>query len=78
VHLGRRINVDPFAPSGGGHLRACAANMKRFGGEPGGKTPALLFDDSNLDRALPRIENALDEFIEYRMIIHEVDLEVRA
>jgi betaine-aldehyde dehydrogenase len=32
---------------------AGAKNLKRFGLELGGKTPVLLFDDANLDKALP-------------------------
>ena len=43
-------------------MAGCAANMKRFGGELGGKTPVLLFDDADLDAALPRIEKALTVF----------------
>ncbi len=39
-----------------------APNMKRFGGELGGKTPMILFDDSDLDKALPVIEKALTTF----------------
>jgi betaine-aldehyde dehydrogenase len=39
-----------------------AKNMKRFGGELGGKTPILLFDDADLDKALPKVEKALTTF----------------
>ena len=39
-----------------------APNMKRFGGELGGKTPMLLFSDANLDKALPMVEKALTIF----------------
>ena len=39
-----------------------AKNMKRFGGELGGKTPVLLFDDADLERALPKVEKALTTF----------------
>ena len=39
-----------------------APNMKRFGGELGGKTPMLLFDDADLDKALPMVEKALTVF----------------
>ena len=35
-------------------MAAGAKNMKRFGGELGGKTPVLLFDDADLDKALPK------------------------
>jgi betaine-aldehyde dehydrogenase len=41
---------------------AGAKNLKRFGLELGGKTPVLLFDDANLDRALPVVEKALTVF----------------
>lgn len=39
-----------------------APNMKRFGGELGGKTPVLLFDDADLEKALPMVEKALTVF----------------
>ena len=41
---------------------AGAKNLKRFGLELGGKTPVLLFDDANLDKALPVVEKALAVF----------------
>ena len=41
---------------------AGARHLKRFGLELGGKTPVLLFDDANLDRALPVVEKALTTF----------------
>jgi betaine-aldehyde dehydrogenase len=41
---------------------AGAKNIKRFGLELGGKTPVLLFDDANLDKALPVVEKALTVF----------------
>lgn len=43
-------------------VAAGAKNLKRFGLELGGKTPMLLFDDANLDKALPVIEKALTVF----------------
>lgn len=39
-----------------------APNMKRFGGELGGKTPMILFDDADLDKALPTVVKALTTF----------------
>ncbi len=39
-----------------------AKHLKRFGLELGGKTPVLLFDDADLDRALPVVEKALTTF----------------
>jgi betaine-aldehyde dehydrogenase len=41
---------------------AGAAHLKRFGLELGGKTPMLIFDDANLDGALPKLEKALTVF----------------
>jgi betaine-aldehyde dehydrogenase len=41
---------------------AGAKHLKRFGLELGGKTPVLLFDDANLDKALPVVEKALTTF----------------
>lgn len=41
---------------------AGAKNLKRFGHELGGKTPVLLFEDANLDKALPAVEKALTVF----------------
>jgi betaine-aldehyde dehydrogenase len=43
-------------------VAAGAKNLKRFGLELGGKTPMLLFDDANLDKALPVVEKALTVF----------------
>lgn len=39
-----------------------AKNLKRFGLELGGKVPVLLFDDADLDKALPVVEKALTTF----------------
>jgi betaine-aldehyde dehydrogenase len=39
-----------------------AARIKRFGLELGGKTPMLVFDDADLEAALPKIEKALTVF----------------
>lgn len=39
-----------------------ARQLKRFGLELGGKTPHLLFDDADLDAALPVIEKSLTVF----------------
>ncbi|MGC8042402.1 aldehyde dehydrogenase family protein [Salmonella enterica] len=39
-----------------------AAKLKRFGFELGGKTPMIVFDDADLDAALPKIEQALTTF----------------
>jgi acyl-CoA reductase-like NAD-dependent aldehyde dehydrogenase len=39
-----------------------AKHMKRFGMELGGKTPMILFEDADLDAALPVLEKALTVF----------------
>ncbi|MEK6350051.1 MAG: aldehyde dehydrogenase family protein [Burkholderia sp.] len=41
---------------------AGAARLKRFGLELGGKTPHLVFEDADLDAALPVIEKSLTTF----------------
>jgi betaine-aldehyde dehydrogenase len=41
---------------------AGAARLKRFGLELGGKTPMLVFDDADLDEALPKLEKAVTVF----------------
>src|SRR5580704_3006137 len=58
----RVINLTGSSKTGQAIMAACAKNMKRFGGELGGKTPVLLFDDADLDKALPKVEKALTVF----------------
>jgi betaine-aldehyde dehydrogenase len=56
------ISLTGSSKTGQQMMSAGAPNMKRFGGELGGKTPILLFDDANLEKALPVIEKALTTF----------------
>src|SRR5207244_3469530 len=42
--------------------QAGAARIKRFGLELGGKTPMIVFDDADIDAALPKLEKALTIF----------------
>jgi len=42
--------------------QAGAARLKRFGLELGGKTPILVFEDADVDGALPKLEKALTVF----------------
>lgn len=42
--------------------QAGAARIKRFGLELGGKTPMVVFDDADVDAALPKLEKALTVF----------------
>ena len=42
--------------------RVGADNIKRFGLELGGKTPMIVFNDANLDDALPKLEKSLTVF----------------
>jgi betaine-aldehyde dehydrogenase len=46
-----------------------AKNLKRFGLELGGKTPVLVFDDANLDKALPVDREGAHGFC--RPILHD-------
>jgi betaine-aldehyde dehydrogenase len=76
------INLTGSSKTGQAIMAACAANMKRFGGELGGKTPVLLFDDADLDKVLPRIEKALTVFAGQfcltgsRLLVHRPVLDV--
>ena len=56
------ISLTGSSKTGQAIMAACAKNMKRFGGELGGKTPVLLFEDADLDKALPKVEKALTVF----------------
>lgn len=56
------ISLTGSSKTGREMMAAGAKHLKRFGGELGGKTPMLLFDDADLDKALPKIEKALTVF----------------
>ena len=56
------ISLTGSSRTGQQIMASCAKHMKRFGGELGGKTPILLFDDADLGRALPVVEKALTTF----------------
>jgi betaine-aldehyde dehydrogenase len=56
------ISLTGSSATGRAIMAAGAKHLKRFGGELGGKTPFLLFEDADLDRALPKVEKALTVF----------------
>src|SRR5262249_14431872 len=56
------ISLTGSSATGRAIMAAGASHLKRFGGELGGKTPVLLFEDADLDAALPKIEKALTVF----------------
>lgn len=59
-------------------MTAGAANLKRVGLELGGKTPLILFEDADLNQALPIVVSALIEFSGQfcmtgsRLLVHEI------
>ena len=75
------ISLTGSSKTGRAIMAAGAKNMKRFGGELGGKTPILLFDDADLDKALPKVEKALTVFAGQfcmtgsRLLVHRPILE---
>jgi len=56
------ISLTGSSAAGRAIMAAGAKHLKRFGGELGGKTPVVLFEDAYLDRALPKVEKALTLF----------------
>ena len=56
------ISLTGSSRTGREIMAAGARRLKRFGGELGGKTPVILFDDADLDKALPIVEKALTVF----------------
>jgi betaine-aldehyde dehydrogenase len=56
------ISLTGSSITGRAIMASGAKRLKRFGGELGGKTPVILFDDADLDKALPKVEKALTMF----------------
>ena len=56
------ISLTGSSATGRAIMAAGAKHLKRFGGELGGKTPVMLFEDADLDKALPKVEKALTVF----------------
>jgi betaine-aldehyde dehydrogenase len=56
------INYTGSTRTGQVLMRNGAAQLKRFVFELGGKTPMIVFDDANLDVALPTLEKAITVF----------------
>jgi betaine-aldehyde dehydrogenase len=56
------ISLTGSSRTGREIMAAGAKRLKRFGGELGGKTPVILFDDADVDKALPKVEKALTVF----------------
>ena len=75
------ISLTGSSATGRAIMAAGAKRLKRFGGELGGKTPVVLFDDANLDTALPAVEKALTVFAGQfcmtgsRLLVHRPILE---
>lgn len=67
IHLVNAPNVPALSftgstATGRAIARAAAAQFKRVGLELGGKGPHLVFDDADLEAALPKIEKSLTVF----------------
>jgi betaine-aldehyde dehydrogenase len=56
------ISLTGSSATGRAIMAAGAKHLKRFGGELGGKTPVILFEDADLDKALRKVEKALTVF----------------
>ena len=75
------ISLTGSSKTGQSIMANGAPFMKRFGGELGGKTPMILFDDADLDKALPVIVKALTTFAGQfcmtgsRLLVHRPILE---
>src|SRR2546429_1839427 len=57
-----KISFTGSTTAGRAISQAGAARIKRFGLELGGKTPMVVFDDADVDAALPKLEKALTIF----------------
>lgn len=75
------ISLTGSSATGRAIMAAGAKHLKRFGGELGGKTPMILFEDADLDKALPKVEKALTVFAGQfcmtgsRLLVHRPILE---
>jgi betaine-aldehyde dehydrogenase len=75
------ISLTGSSGTGRAIMAAGAKHLKRVGGELGGKTPVILFEDADLDRALPKVEKALTVFAGQfcmtgsRLLVHRPILE---
>lgn len=56
------ISLTGSSATGRAIMAEGAKRLKRFGGELGGKTPVIVFDDADLEKALPTVEKALTVF----------------
>ena len=56
------ISLTGSSATGRAIMAQGAKCLKRFGGELGGKTPVILCEDADLDKALPMVEKALTVF----------------
>ncbi|CAB3753571.1 aldehyde dehydrogenase family protein [Paraburkholderia humisilvae] len=66
-HLVESPDVPTISFTGSTHTgraisQTGAARLKRFGLELGGKTPLIVFNDADVDAALPKIEKAVTTF----------------
>jgi len=75
------ISLTGSSATGRAIMAAGAKHLKRFGGELGGKTPVILFEDADLETALPKVEKALTVFAGQfcmtgsRLLVHRPILE---
>jgi betaine-aldehyde dehydrogenase len=76
------ISLTGSSATGRAIMAQGAKHLKRFGGELGGKTPMILFEDVDLDKALPMVEKALTVFAGQfcmtgsRLLVHRPILDI--